>query len=156
MKNLKSVILNSVMIALGILYIGFMAGTYLPLEEDFAYTGYTLMSTCFQIGFGDGYMYPLFAIPTLIALILVVVLTVFAVLNLLISLNVIKSEKLAKIVNKYSKLVALLALVMVVLSLIGFFGIIREVGYAFIINIILVIATLALAMYMNRSAKKEE
>ena len=97
MKNLKSVIVNSVLIALGILFIGFMAGSYLP--NDIPYSGYNLMSTCFQI-ISAHYSYGMFAIPTMLEIVCVALMVVFAVLNLLIALGVIKNEALAAKFNK--------------------------------------------------------
>ncbi len=155
MKNLKSVIVNSVLIGLGILFIGFMAGAYLP--GIVTTSGYNMLSTCLKY-FSKAYQYAAFGITTLLEIVCVALVVVFALLNLLIALGVIKNEKLTDKFNKALVVLTVLALVFVALSFIGFADFIKLAdgcGYAMIINIIVLFAAAVVAIYNKVAAKKE-
>lgn len=152
MKNLKSVIVNGVLVALGVLFIGFMAGAYLPGE---IFSGYDLLSLSFQAL--SSYQLAIYAFATVLALVCAAVVVILATLNLLVALGVIKNEQLAPKFNKALLVLTVLAVVFVGLSLIGYVPLTEGLGwgYAFIINLVVVVAAAAVAIYNHVTSKKE-
>lgn len=157
MKNLKSVIVNGILIALGVLFLGFMAGTYMP--GDFPYSGYKLTDTCVDLMKVSHahWSYGMFAVPTILAIICLCLVIVLAVVNLLIALDVIKNEKLANILNKVQILLTVLAVIFVALSFIGYYKFSEgKYGYALIINLIVAFAAAVVAIYNKVTAKADK
>ena len=148
MKNLKTVVVNGILVALGVVFFGFMAGTYL------LGSGYELLQILLEEL--SSYQAILYTIPTLIVLVLVGLMTVFAVLNILIALGVIKNEKLGNTFAKCQVIFSIIAFVCYVLAFIGLLTISTEIGYALIINLIVVLAALVVSVYAKKSRKTTE
>ena len=154
-KNLNAIITNSILIGLGVLFVCFMAGTYIPGLA----TGYDLLQFL-QLGFSfsstTGMAITFFSIGSLISLIAMCLVVALAVVNLLVALNVIKVQALAKVFGKLISVLAGLAFAGIVLVFAGYFVLTEAAsfGWAMILNIILVVATIVVSFYCKVVAKK--
>ena len=175
MKNLKSLILNGGLLAVGAMILGFMAGSYQTMSTKLvssSVTGYKYMTDSLDVlkqdikldGFPNG-SYGLIAASSIIVIILVSLMMLLAIVNILISLNVIKNEKLIKILNIANAVLSLLTIVFVACTMIGINGVTNATlesmkeyihfGYGIIINIILAAIALCISVFGIFASKKK-
>ena len=136
MKNVRSFVMNCVLVALVVLMLGFMAGEYV------GWTGYQLLDWLQYTEYLDASA-ALLAVSTLLVLLFILVIAVLAVVGMLCDFGVIKSQKVAKCLKLTEMVLGCLAFAFTMISLIVAGVEAGTVGWGLILNFIVALGLVA-------------
>lgn len=149
MKNLKAVLLNCGLVVLGVLTLGFLAGTYMGIS------GYDFLEFLNVLGL-MGAEAIIFTLSILFTVITVSLLIVCAIVSCLISLEVIKSEKACKILTTIELVLACLIAVFAIIPFVIALVEGAPLGWALILNLVIALGILAVAIVKKVCGKKAQ
>ena len=158
MKNVKSLLVNGAIALVGVLVLVFLSQAYLSVAGNSIGSGYDMM----EIYSGALARYIVLALANIFLCVVACLIVVAAVLSMLADCGVIKNEKFAKVVGSSKLVLTILAVVFAVLSLVMLIVInekdmygMASMGWALIVNLVLVVLGLAVAVAGKLLNKKK-